>query len=355
MLQNIEQEENRNESSKNIAIKCEGEGESLSSSILDSPNQNSRPTSMVFKKVNTIIPAHLVAEAISTLHGLDLRWSGPITPTEMQYVQQYIFAKYPEYNNGLVEDQTEKLDLYNLCITHGSPESISDDHRRKSPTTAHHPTTTHMIKIQLEPSKLLDIFTKKISPKSNFISIPEIQARNGALQKCGLTEDEYLVIFSPSVREAMMMVGESYPFFKGNYYLTILDEEGDVIREFVSFKDSKLIAAPSTWLDLRIKGSQLSQYFRRKCKNSPKGLFAYPACTNGGRSSMHWMSEAHRNAWHVLLDATGLDLSKDRLGLALHQPDFVLCTVNIMHAHPSDITCLLVRKNSFHTMDASSS
>ncbi|KAL8520130.1 hypothetical protein ACS0TY_010887 [Phlomoides rotata] len=263
----------------------------------------------------------------------------------MQYVQQYVFAKYPEYCNGLLDDKTEKLDLYNLCI---NENPISDD-RKKSPTT----TTTQITKIQLEPSRLLDIFAKKTS--NNFISIPEIQARNGALQKCGLTEDDYLVIFTPSVREGMMMVGEAYPFFKGNYYMTILDEEGDVIRKFVTYKDSKVIAAPDTWLDLRIKGSQLSQYFRRKCKHCPKGLFAYPACTNRGRSSMHWMSEAHRNSWHVLLDATCLDLSKDRLGLALHRPDIVMCTVNITHAHPSDITCLLVRKSSFHTSAASSS
>lgn len=138
--------------------------------------------------------------------------------------------------------------------------------------------------------------------------------------------------------------------------MTILGQEyDDVVKEFVSVKDSKVVAAPETWLDLRIKGSQLSQYFRRKSKYSPKGLFAYRAASSmdGARSSMHWISEAHRNSWHVLLDASGLDVGNDRLALALYRPDFVTCTVEIAHGSPSVITCLLVRKNSFEIGAAS--
>ncbi|RZC59717.1 hypothetical protein C5167_007022 [Papaver somniferum] len=79
--------------------------ESLFGSIPRSPIQNGRPNSMVVKKAHELIPAHLVAEAISQLHGEDLiRWSGPITPNEMLYVKQYVFTKYPQYYNGLVEE-----------------------------------------------------------------------------------------------------------------------------------------------------------------------------------------------------------------------------------------------------------
>ncbi|KAJ0972512.1 hypothetical protein J5N97_020471 [Dioscorea zingiberensis] len=79
-------------------------------------------------------------------------------------------------------------------------------------------------------------------------------------------------------------------FFRYNYYMTIIDEESDYIKEFATYKDSKVISAPETWLDLRIKGSQLSQYFRRKCKHTPKGLFSYPAEIRSTRYSMHWVS-----------------------------------------------------------------
>ncbi|RVW40058.1 hypothetical protein CK203_081893 [Vitis vinifera] len=327
----------------------------LEASHPESPIRNGRPSSM---KAKSVIPAHLVAEAISTLHGLDLRWSGPITPSEMQYVEEYVLAKYPQYCNGLVEKEDDKkTGLHNLSINEESSESMADEkHKspksigiRESSSPSFSINLSDLDKTQLEPSRLLEILTKKSSFSGNFISIPEIQARNRALQHCGLSESEYMVLFTPNYKDAMMMIGESYPFFRGNFYMTIIGEERDYIRQFVMAKDSKVVSAPENWLDLRIKGSQLSQYFRRKCKNIPKGLFSYPANVNGTRYSMHWISEAHRNSWHVLLDATEMVIGKDRLTLALHRPDFVLCTLDDKHTQPSMITCLLVRTKSFDT------
>ncbi|GKV13773.1 hypothetical protein SLEP1_g24753 [Rubroshorea leprosula] len=327
-------------------------------SISKSATENSRPSSMIVKKAHTVIPAHIVAEAISKLQGegLDLRWSGPITPTEMQYVEQYVLAKYPQYAS-LVEG--EMIDLSSLCINEESSELADEkgksprgNFRESKPSFGSNLPDLDMT--QLEPSRLLDILTKKSSFPGSFISIPEIQARNKVLKHCGLSDNEYLVLFTPNYKDAMMLVGESYPFFRGNIYMSILGEEIDCVREFASYKEAKVILAPESWLDLRIKGSQLSQYFRRKCKHSPKGLFSYPVEVNGTRYSTHWISEAHRNSWHVLLDATALVAGKDRLNLALHQPDFVLCSLENTHAHPSSITCLLVRKKSFDTTTASS-
>ncbi|XP_022736090.1 uncharacterized protein LOC111289369, partial [Durio zibethinus] len=311
------------------------------------------------QKAHTVIPAHIVAEAISTLRGLDLRWSGPITPTEREYVEQYVLAKYPQYA-GQVEIET--TDLSFLCINEESSEPALDDKRKSlrsnfkdSSTPSFGTNLPELDRIQLEPSRLLDILTKKSSFPGSFISIPEIQARNKVLKHCGLPDDDYLVLFTPNYKDAMMLVGESYPFFRGNFYMTIIGEEMDYVREFASYKEAKVIQAPESWLDLRIKGSQLSQYFRRKCKHSPKGLFSYPADVNGVRYSMHWISEAHRNSWHVLLDATALVVGQDRLNLALHRPDFVLCSLENTHAdQPSRITCLLVRKKSFETTTSSS-
>ncbi|KAF5449329.1 hypothetical protein F2P56_029790 [Juglans regia] len=333
------------ESNKDVVLEHE-----LEESLL-AKSQTSRPSSMVFKKSHSVIPAHLVAEAISTLHGLDLRWSGPITPSEMQYVQQYVFAKYPQYCNGLVEEDTNKIDhLDNLSIKEASSETGLPDEKRKSPKSLCTSILSDLDKTLLHPSRLLDILTKKSSFQGSFISIPEIQARNRALDHCGLSEKDYLVLFMPNYKDAMMMIGESYPFFRGNFYMTIISEELDRIREFAAQKESKVVAAPETWLDLRIKGSQLSQYFRRKCKHIPKGLFSYPVYLSGTRYSLHWISEAHRNSWHVLLDATGLVFGEERLALALHRPDFVLCLLDNKHGQPSKITSLLIRKKSFDTM-----
>ncbi|XP_068666225.1 uncharacterized protein [Aristolochia californica] len=329
----------------------------LFSSMPKSQIENGRPSSMVVKKPKSVIPPHIVAEAISSLHGRDLRWSGPITPSEMQYVEQYVLAKYPQYYNGLIEDD-DKNNLYSLCINEESPETPDD--KLKSPRGLRESTSpsfgsSHpdLDRTQLEPSRLLDILNKKSSFPGTFISIPEIQARNRVLKHCGLREDDYLVLFTPSYKDTMMLVGESYPFLRYNSYMTIIEEEVDCIREFASYKDSKVIPAPESWLDLRIKGSQLSQYFRRKCKYSPKGLFSYPADVRGTGYSMHWISEAHRNSWHVLLDASGSLVGKDPLNLALHRPDFVVCTLEDTHTQPSKVTCLLVRRHSFDTSSPS--
>ncbi|KAG5031918.1 hypothetical protein AAZX31_06G162100 [Glycine max] len=313
--------------------------------------ESCKSNSMVIKKRHTLIPPHIIAEAISTIPDLDIRWSGPITPKEMEYVEQYVLAKYPEYS-GLMEGEGNGINLSSFMIFEEPNSEPMMDDRGKSPRES----STYLFgsnnlpemdraKIQLEPSRLLDILNKKSSFPGSFISIPEIQARNKVLKHYGLPDEEYLVLFTPSYKDAMMLVGESYPFVKGNYYMTILDQEEDYIREFASFKESKVISAPKTWLDLRISGSQLSQNFRRRCKISSKGLFSYPVDANG---TMHWISEAHRNNWHVLLDASALEVGKDRLHLlALHRPDFVICSLDNPHSNPSRVTCLLVRKKSF--------
>jgi hypothetical protein len=163
------------------------------------------------------IPAHIIAEAISTLHGLDLRWSGPITPSERQYVEQYVLAMYPQYSHGLIEDGScDKDDLYSTYYSNGStassPEAGGGERRRSSPVGSPssaggaRPDMVDMM-VRLEPSRLLDILTKKSSFPGSFISIPEIQARNRVLHHCGLTDDEYLVLFAPTPRDAMMLVG----------------------------------------------------------------------------------------------------------------------------------------------------
>ncbi|KAG0487420.1 hypothetical protein HPP92_009515 [Vanilla planifolia] len=263
----------------------EGEKSTLRS-IPNLPLPATRPNSMVVKKVcpREFIPPHIVAEAMSTLHGLDLRWSGPITPAERQYVEQYVLAKYPQYSHGLVEE-SDKNDLYSTYYNNGDA-TVSPGEKRRSPMSQRDSSPSpssslgggppDLDRTQLDPSRLLDLLTKKTSFPGSFVSIPEIQARNRVLSHCGLSDDDYLVLFAPTRKDAMMLVGESYPFFKNSFYLTVLeDADVDCIRDFAGYKEARVVPAPADWLDLRIKGSQLSQYFRRKSKYSPKGLFAY--------------------------------------------------------------------------------
>ncbi|XP_058733877.1 uncharacterized protein LOC131605548 [Vicia villosa] len=311
--------------------------------------ENTKSKSLVMKKPNLVIPPHIIAEAISTIRDIYLRWSGPITLNEMEYVEQYVLAKYPEYAN-LIEGDGSGIDMSSFVINEKPSEIHALRKSRISPSFGSN--LPEMDRTQLEPSRLLDVINKKSSFSGSFISIPEIQAQNKVLKHCGLPDDEYLVVFTPSHKDAMMLVGESYPFVKGNYYMTILGQgQEDHIKEYASFKESKVLIAPKTWLDLRIRGSQLSQNFRRKCKISPKGLFAYVANMN---VTMHWVSEAHSFYWHVLVDASELVVGKDRLHFGLHRPDFLVCSLDNTNSNPSKITCLLVRKKSFDTSNISS-
>ncbi|KAJ6428376.1 hypothetical protein OIU84_023744 [Salix udensis] len=122
--------------------------DSPSFSVSNSPTQNSRPSSMVVKKAHTIIPAHLIAEAIPTIHGLDLRCK-------------------PGYPKRL-----------------GAGEPTPFIHSRSD-----------IDETQLKASRLLDILKKKTTFQGNFISTPEIQAQNRALKHCGLSEADYLGYF----------------------------------------------------------------------------------------------------------------------------------------------------------------
>ncbi|KAJ7514581.1 hypothetical protein O6H91_23G051900 [Diphasiastrum complanatum] len=287
----------------------------------------------------------------------------------MRYVEQYVKARYPEYLGGSPrsEDNSVTANLPSLKEEQefvddpgsSKPLHLEEVKKRVNFSGSGYPSrdlsgcfgNSHsgLKKIQLEPSRLLDIFSRKSTSLDSFISIPEIHARNRVLKHCGVNEEDYLVVFTTGMREAMMLVGESYPFFRYNYYMSVLNDDMDLIKEFASYKDAKVISAPESWLDLRIAGSQLSQHFRKKGKHSPKGLFAYPVDIRGTRTSLHWVSEGQRNCWHVLLDASGLVLCEDQLNLILHKPDYVICTLSKVVGHPTSVTCLLVRRSSFES------
>ncbi|RWR79995.1 hypothetical protein CKAN_00860000 [Cinnamomum micranthum f. kanehirae] len=336
-----------------------GVGNSFLSSKSESEFQFRRSSSMDshkgHKRSRTVIPSHILAEAIPTLGQLGFRWSRPSTPGEVLYAEEYIVAKYPQYQNGIIED------MVNTGLSTPSPNDESGETNADHKSKSRSPTFFNSIffggrghftlnKIILMTSKLLDILQRRSShPDSSFKSVPEILAQNHILKQFELTEDEYLVIFTPSYKDAMMLVGESYPFDKHSCYMTAINSRRDYIREFANLKQSVVIPVPNSWFDLRIKGSQLSSCFRTKCKHSLNRLFSYPADVVGTAYTLQWVSEARRNSWSVLLDVSGMVTGEDRLNLSLHRPDFVLCDFDDANFHPSKISCLLVRRNSFET------
>ncbi|PNX99547.1 hypothetical protein L195_g022813 [Trifolium pratense] len=62
------------------------------------------------REASVEIPAHIIDEAISTIRDIGFIWSSPITPKEIEYVEQYELAKYPEYAN-LIEGAGSGIDM----------------------------------------------------------------------------------------------------------------------------------------------------------------------------------------------------------------------------------------------------
>ena len=73
----------------------------------------------------------------------------------------------------------------------------------------------------------------------------------------------------------------------------------------------------------------------------------YPAQSNfsGVRHPLDWIDEAHGNGWHVLLDAAAF-VPTNRLDLGRWRPDFVGVSFGKLMGHPSDLGCLIVRRNA---------
>ncbi|GBG88860.1 hypothetical protein CBR_g48472 [Chara braunii] len=194
------------------------------------------------------------------------------------------------------------------------------------------------------------------------LSAQEHQARSTVFRSSGLREQDYGVIFVQHPSQAMAVIGEVYPFSAQTMCLNCLGGEEEPIQDAARRAGAKLISAPRTWLDLRIPGSQLSLNIRKSGGRSStregtanRGLFAFPATAtsvgatgpNGtaARYSLHWVSEARRNGFLVLLDTSAIIIGRESIALSTHRPDFVLCSV----APPTAYTryyCLLFRRGA---------
>lgn len=94
----------------------------------------------------------------------------------------------------------------------GAVSETRRHHSEEISQTQTKPSWSHQDCLKFQP--------KNHSFPGSFVSIPEIQARNKVLKHCGLPDEEYLVLFTPNYKDAMMLVGESYPFFRGNFCMT---------------------------------------------------------------------------------------------------------------------------------------
>ena len=158
--------------------------------------------------------------------------------------------------------------------------------------------------------------------------------------------DEYEVIFSQNASGALKLVGESYPFAKGDHYLLTFDNHNSVngIREFAAAAGATVTYTPVLPPDMRIDAATLTAHLDEARPNG-NNLFAYPAQSNfsGVQHALDWIPLAQEKGWDVLLDAAAF-VPSNTLDLSQWHPDFVPISFYKMFGYPTGLGCLLARR-----------
>jgi selenocysteine lyase/cysteine desulfurase len=192
-----------------------------------------------------------------------------------------------------------------------------------------------------------------INPTSAASSELAERARAYALQFFNASPDEYVVIFTPNATGALRLVGEAYPFQRGDRFLLTFDNHNSVngIREFARARGAETTYVPSVAPDLRVDASLLPRYLT-ETTGDHHNLFAYPAQSNfsGVQHPLEWIEEAHAHGWDVLLDAAA-HVPTNRLDLGRWHPDYVALSFYKMFGWPTGIGCLIARRDALAKLE----
>jgi molybdenum cofactor sulfurtransferase len=191
-----------------------------------------------------------------------------------------------------------------------------------------------------------------LNPSSAATSEAVERARESVLTFFRADPDEYVAIFTPNATGALRLVGEAYPFARGDRFLLTFDNHNSVngIREFARARGAETIYVPSVPPDLRVDDGLVSRYLAEL--GGTHRLFAFPAQSNfsGVQHPLDWIERAHAFGWDVLLDAAAY-VPTNRLDLARRRPDFVALSFYKMFGWPTGIGCLLARRESLAKLE----
>ena len=158
----------------------------------------------------------------------------------------------------------------------------------------------------------------------------------------------YTAIFTLNASGALKHIGESFPFVNKSRFLLAFDNHNSVngIREYARAKGAAFDYARLTTPDLRLDRDEVRQKLSNIDRTVPN-LFAFPAQSNfsGVQHPLEFVDLAHREGWHVLLDAAAF-VPTNRLDLNAVQPDFVTISFYKMFGYPTGVGCLLVRNEA---------
>ena len=173
------------------------------------------------------------------------------------------------------------------------------------------------------------------------------RTRRDVLRWFNASEDEYVVVFTANASNALKLVGESYPFERGDNFLLTFDNHNSVngIREFDRAHGARTTYIPMG-KELRVDESRLHAALEM-ASGSGNNLFAYPAQSNfsGVQHPLEWIEAAQAKGWDVLLDAAAF-VPTNRLDLSRWHPDFVALSFYKMFGYPTGAGALIGRRSA---------
>ncbi|CAH8275656.1 unnamed protein product [Arabidopsis lyrata] len=213
---------------------------------------------------------------------------------------------------------------------------------------------------ELESDSLFTLSYKQVSSGKELLSFEGESRFQSRMRKritsfMNLEESEYHMILTQDRSSAFKIVAELYSFKTNPNLLTVYNYEDEAVEEMIRISEKKGVkpeSAEFSWPSTEILSEKLKRRIRiSKRRGSKRGLFVFPlqSLVTGASYSYSWMSLAHENDWHVLIDTSALG-SKDMetLGLSLFQPDFLICSFTevLGQDDPSGFGCLFVKKSS---------
>jgi molybdenum cofactor sulfurtransferase len=179
------------------------------------------------------------------------------------------------------------------------------------------------------------------------------RARRAVLDFFSASADEYVAIFTPNATGALRLVGEAYPFRRGDRFLLTFDNHNSVngIREFARARGAETTYVPSEAPELRVDERLLPRYLT-DVAGEHHNLFAYPAQSNfsGVQHPLAWIEQAHEHGWDVLLDAAAY-VPTNRLDLSRWHPDFVALSFYKMFGWPTGVGALIARREALAKLE----
>jgi len=186
------------------------------------------------------------------------------------------------------------------------------------------------------------------NPTSRTMTLLVEKARSAVLDFFNASPEEYAAVFTANASTALKLIGEAYPFGKGDHYLLTFDNHNSVngIREFARAKDAEITYVPLALPQMRVDDSQLDKHLSLSASGQ-HNLFAYPAQSNfsGVQHPLEWIAKAQGKGWDVLLDAAAF-VPTNRLDLGRWHPDFVSLSFYKMFGYPTGVGCLLARREA---------